>query len=115
MDTGFYWTLGNNVRSYRMQMGLTQEALAEKAHISAKGLQKVEAGKSGIRMDTFVHISEALTVSMDVLAGRCGIGEQAGCRQEIFCRLLKDMTAEDAEYVAELVSLFFYLHKKYKC
>ncbi|MCX4320990.1 MAG: helix-turn-helix transcriptional regulator [Lachnospiraceae bacterium] len=68
----FYWTLGNNVRAYRMQMGMTQEMLAEKAQISTKGLQKVEAGKSGMRIDTFIQISEALRVSMDALAAGGG-------------------------------------------
>ena len=113
MDMEFYWTLGNNVRSYRMQRGMTQEALAEKAQISAKGLQKVEAGKSGMRMDTFVQIARALMVSMDVLAGKRGTDEVRRNRQEAFCSMAEDRTDEEIEFAMELVRMVFCLQERY--
>lgn len=39
-----YWIIGDNVRRLRMENGLTQEELAEKALLSPKGIQKVAAG-----------------------------------------------------------------------
>ncbi len=113
MNTIDYWRLGNNVRSYRMQRGMTQEALAEKAQISAKGIQKVEAGKSGMRMDTFVQISDALMVSMDVLAGRREEDRAALRHQEFFYSLVEDKTEDEVEFAVELVRMVFYLRKRY--
>lgn len=113
MDMEFYWTLGNNVRTYRMRRGMTQEALAEKAQISTKGLQKVEAGRSGMRIDTFIQISEALRVSMDVLAGRQEMDGAGMYQQRIFNSLVEDKTTKEVEYVLELVGVIFYLQKKY--
>lgn len=114
MDMAFYWALGNNVRTYRMQMGMTQEKLAEKAQISTKGIQKVEAGKSGMRIDTFIQIAEALRVSMDVLAGRRETDEVKMRQQWIFYNLMEDKTDEEVEYVLELIGMIFYLQKKYR-
>lgn len=67
-----YWTIGNNVRRLRMKNGLTQEELAEKALLSSKAIQKVETGRSGMYVDTFIRIAGALNVSLDIWAG---IGE----------------------------------------
>ena len=39
-----YWIIGDNVRRLRMENGITQEELAEKALLSPKGIQKVTAG-----------------------------------------------------------------------
>lgn len=39
-----YWIIGDNVRRLRMENGLTQEELAEKALLLPKGIQKVAAG-----------------------------------------------------------------------
>lgn len=113
MNTIDYWTLGNNVRSYRIQRGMTQEDLAEKAQISAKGLQKVEAGKSGMRIDTLAQISEALMVSMDVLAGRLEADKVRRRQQENFYSLVEDKTADEIEFAIELLGIIFYLQKRY--
>lgn len=114
MDMAFYWTLGNNVRSYRMQRGMTQEKLAEEAQLSTKGIQKVETGQSGIHMDTFVQISRALRVPMDVLAGNQEVDEVKRHQQEFFCTLMEGMAAEESEYVMELVCMILRLQKKFR-
>ena len=51
---------GANVRRERARKGLTQEALAEKAEIAPRNLQKVEAGEINLRLTTIIRIQLAL-------------------------------------------------------
>lgn len=44
------------------------EELTEKALLSPKGIQKVEAGRSGMYVETFIRIVSTLDVSLDILA-----------------------------------------------
>ncbi len=51
---------GANVRRERLRRGLTQEALAEKAEIATRNLQKVEAGEINLLLTTAFRIQLAL-------------------------------------------------------
>jgi transcriptional regulator with XRE-family HTH domain len=51
---------GDNVRRERCAQGLTQDQLAERAEISTRNLQKVEAGELNILFTTIVRIQLAL-------------------------------------------------------
>ena len=53
-------TFGANVRRERYAKGLTQEELAERAEISTRNLQKVEAGQLNILLTTVVRIQLGL-------------------------------------------------------
>lgn len=44
------------------------EELTEKALLLPKGIQKVEAGRSGMYVETFIRIASTLDVSLDILA-----------------------------------------------
>jgi transcriptional regulator with XRE-family HTH domain len=49
------------VRRYRITAGLSQEALAERAGLSARGLSDLERGLSRVpRLDTLTRIADAL-------------------------------------------------------
>lgn len=85
---------------------------AEKAQLSAKGIQKVEAGRSGIHMVTFMKISVALEVSMDILAGRRETDKRR-CQHETFRRMVEDKTDEEVEFAMEVMRMIFYLKSKY--
>lgn len=54
---------GANVRRERYAKGLTQEGLAERAEISTRNLQKVEAGQLNILLTTVIRIQLALRCS----------------------------------------------------
>ncbi len=45
-------TYGRNLRTARLRRGLTQDAVAAMAGVSAKTIQKLEAGDSGIALKT---------------------------------------------------------------
>jgi len=51
---------GRNVRRMRLKLGLTQEALAEKADMSVNYIGFVENGKRSITLRSIVRISKAL-------------------------------------------------------
>jgi transcriptional regulator with XRE-family HTH domain len=53
---------GGLVRAHRRRLGLTQEALAERANISADMVSKIEAGNSGARFGVIAKIADALGV-----------------------------------------------------
>lgn len=51
----------------RKQLGLTQEALAEKAEVTTQFVSYAESGKRAMRPENLLKISEALGVSADYL------------------------------------------------
>ena len=53
-------TFGANVRRERVRKGLTQDALAERAEIATRNLQKIEAGEINILATTVFRIQLAL-------------------------------------------------------
>lgn len=53
---------GRLVKAHRVRMGLTQEALAERADISTDMVSKIEGGKSGARFGVIARLAEALEV-----------------------------------------------------
>jgi len=56
-------TLSNNVVLLRSQSGLTQERLAEKANITARYLQFIEAGTMGGSLPVLIRLKNALGCS----------------------------------------------------
>lgn len=54
--------LGRRIVEERKRLGLTQEALANKAKISRASLALVEMGRGNIQLETLVRVAEALEV-----------------------------------------------------
>lgn len=52
--------MGKLMRQRRNELQLTQEKLAEIANISWDTIQRMEAGKRGVKMDVFFHICDIL-------------------------------------------------------
>lgn len=53
---------GSLVKTHRVRLGLTQEALAERASISTDMVSKIEGGNSGARFGVITQLAEALGV-----------------------------------------------------
>ncbi len=53
---------GGLVKAHRVRMGLTQEALAERANISTDMVSKIEGGNSGARFGVVTKLANALGV-----------------------------------------------------
>lgn len=52
--------VGKNIRKQRVQQGMSQEALAEKLHVSRQTISNYETGKSYPDIDMLVNIAEVL-------------------------------------------------------
>lgn len=59
--------LGENIRSIRKDLNLTQEQFAEKININWQFLSQIENGKSGISLDTAINICKVANCSSTVL------------------------------------------------
>ena len=59
--------IGKRILDRRKQLGLTQEALAEKAEGTTQFVSYAESGKRAMRPENLLKISEALGVSADYL------------------------------------------------
>ncbi len=92
-----------------MEKGLTQERLAEKTELSLTVIQKVEAGHSGIRLETLIRIAAVFGVSLDILVDTGVKSERCEARQEKVCLLFQDKTASEVKFaVAVMDSIFRY-------
>ena len=70
MALAYRRTVGQQIRAYRKEAGLTQEKLAEKASLSYKYLGEVERGVVNISLDSLARIAKALKVKVqDLLDG----------------------------------------------
>jgi predicted ATPase/DNA-binding XRE family transcriptional regulator len=61
-------TFGALLRRHRLKAGLTQEELAERAGVSARGVQQLERGRTAPRAETVRLLAEALELSADARA-----------------------------------------------
>ena len=60
MDDTYRKVVAKNVRRYRLKLGLSQEALAEKAEMHWTFVSGVERCKYNISLDSIVRLAKAL-------------------------------------------------------
>ena len=59
--------IGQRIMDRRKKLGLTKEALAEKADVTAQFVSYAEAGKRAMRPENLMKLTAALEVSTDYL------------------------------------------------
>ena len=62
-----YRAMGQRIRAKRLEMGLTQEKLAEKAEISTSHIGEIERGTSICSLAVIVNIASILGLNLDTL------------------------------------------------
>lgn len=62
--------LGENIQTYRKQIDLTQEELAERCQISRQAVTKWESGESTPGLEKIVQLADIFDISVDMLIGR---------------------------------------------
>jgi len=67
MDTKLLVKIGSKLLGLRKKKGLTQDALAEKANVSAQTISHAELGKKVMRADTIIGVCGVLEISVDYL------------------------------------------------
>lgn len=61
--------LGERIRSRRIKLCLSQEALAEKAGISANTVSRIEGGQMSMGIGTFIKLVQAMEADANDLLG----------------------------------------------
>ena len=61
--------LGERIRERRMELRLSQEALAEKAGISANTVSRIEGGQMAMGIGTFIKLVQAMGADANDLLG----------------------------------------------
>ena len=67
LNDNFYKNLGISIKQKRMEKGLSQQNLADKAGLSLNFIGKVEVAYSKPSMDSIIKIADALEVTVSVL------------------------------------------------
>lgn len=67
--------LGERIRSRRIELCLSQEALAEKAGISANTVSRIEGGQVAMTIGIFINLVNVLDTDANVLLGIIPAGE----------------------------------------
>ena len=62
--------LARRVRELRTEKGLTQEVLAQRAHMAVRHLQKLEGSDLNVTIDTLSRVASALEVDISDLFRR---------------------------------------------
>ena len=62
-----YKAMGSRIRARRLEMGLTQEKLAEKADISTSHVGEIERGTSICSLAVAVSLASVLELNLDTL------------------------------------------------
>ena len=71
--------IGKRIFERRKQLGLTQEAAAEKANLSHQFFSSVETGKKNMKAESIIKLSSALQVSCDyILVGKSNLQDLEG-------------------------------------
>ncbi len=67
MDKNFYIDLGKNIKKRRIEIGLTQQELADKLDISLNFMGKIEVAFSKPSLDTLIKIADKLNTTVSEL------------------------------------------------
>lgn len=66
---------GDNIRRFRLQAGLSQEAVAERMGVDRAHVGNMERGQQNVTLLTLWHVAQALAVKpMDLLNEEFGAG-----------------------------------------
>lgn len=109
----YHWKIGDNVRRIRMLAGMTQEELAEQAELSVKGIQKVEAGQSGIQIQTLIKIAFALEIPLEQLINSNNENEHFKNQKEVYERIMRNRPNKEIQFAIAAIESLLQLKDEY--
>lgn len=71
-------TVGDHLRQWRMLPGLSQELVAKRANISLPTLRRVERGDKGVRLGSFLAVTEVLNLTGRITEATDPLGTDLG-------------------------------------
>lgn len=96
--------IGERLYAIRKRYGMTQLEAATAADISEKTYADLERGKLNVRLDTLLHICEALHITPDEILTEDNT--QALLREEMILARLHDSTPHDRETALRLLETY---------
>ena len=97
-----YDEIGRRVRRLRKAHGLSQEALAEKIHISTVHMSHIETASTKLSLPVLVDLAAALGVPTDELLRENASAGRSAPVEEID-RLLESCTTEQVKILADIL------------
>lgn len=104
----FLREIGQRITERRKQLGLTQEALAEKGDMTPQFVSYAESGKRAMRPENLLKISSALGVSADYLL----TGEIVDKDLILLTEKLSKLTPSQLHHIEMIVSECLALYSK---
>lgn len=97
-------TIGENIRNYRKNNDLTQEALADRLGVTYQSVSRWEKGSTYPDLELLPAISEILGISVDELLGMPSIEKEKRAK-EAFDELRRECMKKDydADHIVELI------------
>ncbi len=95
-----YAAIGKRIKAARAVCNLTQEQLAELAHLSTSHISKIETADTKLSLPTIVDIANALHTSVDALLADNVYHPDVYLRQD-FEEILADATREEMKIMSE--------------
>ena len=93
-----YYKIGQRIRLYRKQQGLSQEELAEKVNISTTHMSHIETANTKLSLPVWVDIAQVLGVRADDL-----LEDNLKCSLESTMKDLSWIIGQCSEKEAELI------------
>ena len=104
--------VGSRIKAVRISRGMSQADLAVEASVSLPLISNIDRGTTGMHLETFVNVAEALQVSADYLL-RPDVPEVKAIYQGEFAELLEDCSASEMETILKIVrEVKASMHKK---
>jgi len=102
--------LGNRIRNERLNLGLTQEQLAEKINISKNFMSLIENGKN-MSLETVVKLANTFGVSVDYLLQDIVTPQQDTSLSQC-AALLNQLTPKDRIFILNFIRQYIEVTSK---
>lgn len=100
-----YGIIGDRIKQERLDRGLTQEVLAEKANISASFLGQIERGERKLSLVTLIEIAKVLGASLDHLVSDSSPRKNPELDELIY--LLRDHSQQEIRMITDISKTVF--------
>lgn len=102
--------IGNNVRRYRMERGLTQQELADMVNVDTSTIGRIEGGSRMMSILNLHAVARALSVNYCSLLQ----GDGVDARIQNITAQLSDQTPEDLAYIEQIIDSVIQYGRRYK-
>ncbi len=99
-----FMEIGNKLLAVRKRMGLTQAEVAERAGLSDRAYADIERGTVNMRIETFLQICNALSVTPDAILTENNTSTSA--KREELTRLFQQCTPSEQQTALSLLEVY---------